>query len=302
MGKLFSFAEIQQGMVPNRDDFRTAKTTVMHGLKQAVTDGEILGGLVYGSVAKGTPSERSDFDLLVITPSEKHPEVFNDLLNGIFYATRISIEPVVIPEDLARKGIHTIDESFYLHLKNSTMDENIAGQNPTDMLVPYSMPLIKVHEQYLAQKMRRLREGMFTHSETDKLRVLQRALEAPINTGRRTLQAFHALGVTNELPDDDGKGEVINSCNRLFKDSGLINNFNTLLFQDAYYTELLRETVKKNIREEEYNREINELSKTAVPAALQWCHDIATLYSRLLEGANPNTEGKWSTYTSRERL
>lgn len=302
MGKIFLFDEIQKGLVPKPDNFVVAKSQAFDGLQQLVTKGEVVGAMAFGSVAKGSPSERSDFDLLVITPQEPQSEGLGDVIDAVFRNTNVAIEPIVIPEHLASKGMHTIDESFFLHLSEIFSDGNIVGQNPTGILTPFDLPLVKVHEQYLAQKLRRLREGMFTRSEVDRQRVLQRALEAPSNTGRRTLQALHKLGAIDEVLVDDGKPQVTELFRKTFEGTPLLNGFNALLQQDAAYTHLLREGLAGSLTQAEYDRELTNLTNTAIPTALKWGCEIATLYSRLIEGNKITPEGNHPVYRNRERL
>lgn len=302
MGKIFTFDEIENGLVPNPDKFATAKIQVIDSLRQLVTTGEVVGAIVFGSVAKGSPSERSDFDLLVITPQEPVNNHISEIMSAVFNDTNVAIEPIIIPEGLARRGMHTIDESFAIHIKQIPTETNLVGKNPSEVLVPFNLPLLKVHEQYLAQKLRRLREGMFTRSKVDRQRVLQRALEAPVNTGRRTLQALHRLGATEMTLLDDGKPYVINLFREVFGNTPLVDDFNLILQQDARYTQLLKDTLNGNVGRDEYDRELNNLSNKAIPTALRWGNEIATVYGRLLEGGKPSHEGDFRFYTNRERF
>jgi hypothetical protein len=134
------------------------------------------------------------------------------------------------------------------------------------------------------------------------LRVLQRALEAPPNTGRRTLQALHKLRAIDKTLVDDGKPQVTELFRDVFRGTPFVDNFNTLLQQDAEYTQLLRGAVDGNVGRVEYDRELNSLTNTAIPTALRWESEIATVYGRLLEGGKPSLEGNISVYRNRERL
>lgn len=302
MGKIFTFDEIKNGLVPNPDKFAAAKTQTIDCLRQLVTRGEVVGAIVFGSVAKGSPSERSDFDLLVITPQEPVNNHISEIMISVFNDTNVAIEPIIIPEGLARRGMHTIDESFAIHIKQIPTETNLVGIHPSEVLVPFELPLVRVHEQYLAQKLRRLREGMFARSEVDRQRVLQRALEAPVNTGRRTLQALHRLGATNKTLFDDGKPHVIDLFREVFGNTPLVDDFNLILQQDARYTQLLKDTLNGNVGRDEYDRERNNLTDNAIPTALRWGSEIAIVYARLLEGGKPSVEGNFRYYTDRERF
>lgn len=302
MGKVFLFEEIQQGLVPKTENFAIAKKLTLGSLQELVRDGEVVGAMVFGSVAKGLPSERSDFDLLVITTEEGQYSGLEGTFDKVFQDTRVGVEPIVIPEHLARNGLHTIDESFAIHLGQVPVEENIVGQNPNDILVPFDLPLERVHEQYLAQKLRRLREGIFARSQTDRLRVLQRALEAPANTGRRTLQALNKLGAINKTLVEDAKPQVTMLFREVFGNTTIVDGFNVLLQQDTEYTQLLRGALSGNVSRAEYDRELNNLTNTAIPTALRWESEIATVYGRLLEGGKASLEGNVSVYRNRERM
>lgn len=300
MGKIFTFDEIQQGLVPKPENFVVAKKQTLTGLQQLVKDGQVVGAMGFGSVTKGIPSERSDFDILVITQEEGQNSELESLLERVFHDTKVAVEPIIIPEYLARNGIHTIDESIAIHLGQVPAEGNIVGQNPSNILIPFDLSLELVHEQYLAQKLRRLREGIFARSQTNRLRILQRALEAPANTGRRTLQALYKLGAIENTLVDDGKPEVTRLFREIFKNTPLINGFNALLLQDAGYSQLLRDALNGNVSHVEYDRELNSLTTTAIPTALKWESEIATTYRKLLEGNKPSLEGKASVFKNRE--
>lgn len=302
MGKIFTFEEIQEGLVPKPENFIHAKKQTLDGLLQLVNNGEVVGAMVYGSVAKGTPSERSDFDLLVITYIEDQNTGLESLLKRVFQDTKVAVEPIVIPEPLATKGLHTIDESFAISLRQVPREGNVIGQNPSDILVPFNFPLVRVHELYLTQKLRKLREGKFARSQSDKLHALQRALEAPANTGRRTLQALHILGAIDKMLVDDGKRHVTELFRDIFNNTPFVDGFNTLLQQDAGYSQLLREALDGNVSHDEYDRELNNLTDIAIPTALKWEYAIATLYRRLIEEGKHSIEGNSSVYKNREQL
>lgn len=300
MGKIFLFDEIQNGLVPKPDNFAVAKRQAFDGLQQLVTKDEVVGAMVFGSVAKGTPSERSDFDLLVITRGKKPLGDMKDVFDFIFYSTRVEIEPIIIPETLAEKGFHTMDESFFIHLRNVPDQGNVIGTPPLDIVTPSGFPIIKVHEQYLMQKLRRLREGIFTHSEVDEYRVLQRALEAPINTGRRTLQALGALGALDAQLLDDGKIGVKNLFREVFRNTPLREGFDALIQRDEAYTTLLRSALSGDVSRQEYQDEVRALANEAIPQAVSWVSEISSLYISALEGNKIGVEGR-PNYGGKER-
>lgn len=300
MGKIFSYSEIGEGRVPTTSDFSLAKDLAFSALTTSIGQGEVSGAAVFGSVAKGAPSERSDFDLLVITQEEKPLDGLKGAFDLIYQLTNVGIEPIIIPDALARRGFHTMDASFYIHLQKTLNDENVVGTNPLDIMVPFDMPLTKVHEQYLIQKLRRLREGIFTHSQADEYRVLQRALEAPINTGRRTLQALYELGVVQKPLIDDGKASVKRLFGEIFTGTTLGEGFNTLIQQDDNYTTLLRGVLVGDVNQSEYDEQVHLMTRECIPQAVTWVNEISSLYIGALEGNKIGIEGR-PGYGGKER-
>lgn len=300
MGKIFTFDEIHDGLVPSQEDFVAAKMQTLEALAHMATVGDIAGAMIFGSVAKGTPSERSDFDLLVITEEERHLREMRDAFDAIYQNTHVGIEPIIIPKNLAERGFHTMDESFFLHLQNAPVEGNVVGQHPLGLMSPFRLPLTKVHEQYLIQKLRRLREGIFTHSEADEYRVLQRALEAPINTGRRTLQALDALGAIDATLKDDGKAGVRNLFRDVFNGTSIGDGFNNLLQQDEAYSSLLKAALSNDISRQDYEDSMHAITDIAIPQAINWVSEVSTAYISALEGNKIGIEGRPS-YGGKER-
>ncbi len=150
-----------------------------------------------------------------------------------------------------------------------------------------------MHEQYLAQKTRRLREGIFAYSDSDKYKVLQRALEAPINVGRSTLESLTEFGIASQVIDDR-KPAVIKRFREIFEGTFLVPRFDTLLQRDSDYTILLREAVRGNVGQQEYEEALSILTHECLPEALYWINDVSELYLNLLEGNKHSVEGNMS--------
>jgi hypothetical protein len=291
MGKVFTFEDIQEGRIPDSDNFKIAKTTVVDRLSAIHAKGMIEGAMVFGSVAKGTPNLRSDFDLLVVTNSDTVDPLIKSTFDEVYASTNVAIEPIIIPLEYARCGWHSLDRSFYSHFAQLPEQGNVVGTHPLRMISPSDKPLSEAHKEYLIQKLRRLREGVFTYSWNDKLKVLQRALEAPVNTGRRTLRTLSAVGQLDTDLVDDGKASVIREFRTTFSSSSLMDGFNTLLSKDARYTDLLTEALTGQINESQYNSAVNKLSNEAIPLAIFWVNEVSHFYMQALEGNPLHPEG-----------
>ena len=290
MGKVYKFSDIADNHVPQADDFARAKTMALDELSRLVFCGSIYGAKVFGSVAKGTPNERSDFDLLVITQDDLVLEALKEIFETIVAQTKVEIEPIVVSKEFAKRGFHSIEDLFLDHIRSIPNDGNVAGNDPLEILKPFDLPSAKVHEQYLAQKIRRLKEGFFTNSEVDRNRVLQRALEAPVNVGRRTLQVLPQLGYPIEI-EDDSKQTIIHVFQETFKNTILMPGFNFLLDKDEEYTLFLKEAVTGNVLQEEYEHAVSYLAEQCIPQAITWTSEISLIYMNLLEGSQRFQEG-----------
>jgi hypothetical protein len=301
MGKVYEFSEIANNRVPKTEDFLKAKELVLKELSNFVKSGEIYGAKVYGSVAKGTPNERSDFDLVIIAETDSCSDALRQVIDGIFDETHVDIDPISIKKSFALRGFHSIDEPFLRHIKSINNNGNIVGNDPLDVLKPFDLPITKVHEEYFAQKVRRLKEGLFTNSEIDRHRVLQRALEAPVNIGRRLLDALPCLGYPFDLKDDS-KQAVIKSFQEIFGNTKLLDGFKSLTEQDKQYTLFLKDTLKGLVSRSEYESKISALSKDCISQSVSWVSDLSEVYLGLLEGNQRLPEGNISMHPGKERF
>jgi len=144
-----------------------------------------------------------------------------------------------------------------------------------------------VHERYLASKLGSLKERYFSHVEEDKYRGLQRALEAPINTGRRTLQAISKMGFR-----DDGKQLVVDAFRNIFAGTELMPEFNFLLNRDKEYTAFLRNSLNDGVSRTDYDAYVSELGKECIPQAISLENKLGRMYLTLLEGSHSGAEGR----------
>lgn len=292
MGKVYEFSEVLTKRIPRPDDFATAKIFLLKYLDSMAKEGQIYGAKVFGSVGKGTPNVRSDFDLLVVTENDNENTFLNlkKIFRKINNFTNVDIEPIVINKDFAKQGVHTIDEFFIKHIGNVENNGNVAGHDPLEVLKPVKLSPSKILEQYLSQKLRRLEEGVFIHSYTDKYRVLQRTLEAPISVGRKTLQILPSLGFGFELKDDSKK-KVLETFDQVFaSDCEVIKGFQYLVSKDVGYTDYLNEALKGGVPIRDYESAIEILGNECLPQAINWTRKITQKYLGILEGNHNSRE------------
>lgn len=287
MGRIFSFEDIEQHRIPTQSTFLQAKELTLEALNLLCVEGIIYGARGFGSVALGTPTKRSDFDIVIVTYTDNTLPIIAERLKSIHEATNVSIEPITIPINLAKKGSHTIDTQFLKHINHISPEGNIAGNDPVHVIVPSTLAPSLVFEQYLLQKLRRLRDGIFANSMTDRDRVLQRALEAPTNVGRRALQGLASLDL-----DEDSKATVIRTFQSIFPDGQLIKAFNFLLERNHQYNVLLEASQQGLVNRADYESTVTLIARESIPVALEWVNSLAELNYQLGEGNAIGLEGQ----------
>lgn len=291
MGKVFSFSQIVAGDVPSEEKFIETKNLAKASLADFISRGEIYGAKIFGSVASGTANERSDFDILIITEKDSVLPSLKSSFKDIFKKTNVGIEPLIVSREYAERGFHSVDRLFAENIGVAPIDGNLVGQNPLDILRPSTrLSLINNHEEYLIQKVRRFKEGLFSYSESDKNNVLQRTLEAPVNMGRESLQILPYFGHPLEL-EDIGKQTVVNKFREVFSGTALINGFNYLYDQDKVYSRLLMRAINGLVQKKEYDYIVNNLSEQCVIEAISWVDEICLMRTKLLEGNRRSPEG-----------
>jgi predicted nucleotidyltransferase len=261
-----------------------ARTQVLADLEKLVLDREIYGAKVFGSVANETPSQRSDFDLLIVTESDDSPSELKTIFDSIRRDTKVRIEPIIVARHFALKGFHPIDLFFLQHLQAISNEGNLVGHDPMEVMRPINIPMTQLHSHYLAQKVRKFREGEFTTSQEDRYKVLQRALEAPINIGRRTMQVLASIGHPVEITDDR-KPEVARVFREAFAGTNLIKDFNDLFAKDGDYSNYLQEVLAGSVTRNEYEEAMRNLADDSISQALRWTSELSLMYLDYLEAS-----------------
>lgn len=291
MGKIYEFSEIRNNQIPQVEDFLKAKSMILEeGLQKLIKEGEIYGAKVFGSVGKGNPNERSDFDIVIVTLRDSSLPLLRDFFDTVTKKTNVGIEPLIVQKEFAEIGAHSIDALYLEHIHSISDIGNVVGLNPLNVINPCSDLHPKmVYKQYLIQKLRRFNEGFFVHSEADKNKVLQRALEEPVNLGRRTIQVLPYFGFPTEM-EDDGKQTVIKFFQETFGKTPLVFGFDSLLQQDKDYTLFLKRTLRSQLTQDEYEARLNKLNE-CIPQALAWTTEMTRMCIKLLEGDKKTVEG-----------
>lgn len=299
MGRVFSFADIQAGKIPKPEYFDAAKHITLEWMQSLLRDREIVGGQIFGSVASKTASKRSDFDLILVTTDYTIPDNIGGHKRLMEAAFHIPMEPILIPSEFANTTLHSMDSDF-LHHMSQVGGENVVGEHPALLIKPNNPDITQVHTSYLASKLRKFRDGTFIVGEDAKLKTLQRALEAPISIGRRTLRTL-GIPQTNDAGEfDDTKRNIAKIFRENFSETPIGEGFNTCLAQDMTYSDLLESAVQGDVSQAEYEGFIlREGYDLALAQSLAWTSDISLFFHRAVEGNRSQAEGQQSF---RERL
>jgi len=284
MGKVYSWSAITEQGIPSPRDFENARQQALSKLSQLVEYGLIYGARIFGSVARGNPSIRSDLDLLVVFENDIAREELRKIFHDVYKETRVIVESTALKRELVDLGFHTIDPTFLEHFQYILKEGNIVGNDPLNLVRPQEGNVLNLHQQYLSQKLKRLTDGLLTPTKEEQLKILQRALEAPVNVGRRMLMTLRCLGILDLDEDDDSKEVIIRNYRRIFdEDNGLLQ-FNFLLESDRRYTRFLEETLQGQYIEEEYEEYLNSTERECLPQAISWVQGVSLKFHQSLEG------------------
>lgn len=189
MGKVFSWQEIEEGKIPQPQDFATVVKKIRQELEAA--DG-VIGGILCGSTLWNSCNQRSDIDCVMVYDPEKRREVV-DVLRGINQAAADHHVPAeIIPLDLhiVMTPLHHIGLSFAVHLRYATENGGLIKENPLPLFVFDDASVVEDVRGYLRSKLRRLEKGVsaLPAMEVAELhRFLQKVLEAPVHVARKIL-------------------------------------------------------------------------------------------------------------------
>ena len=189
MGKVFSWQEIEEGKIPQPQDF----TIIVKKIRQELeaTDG-VIGGILCGSILWNSCNQRSDIDCVVVYDPEKRREVV-EILRGINQtAANLHVPAELIPLDLHIAGtpLHHIGLSFAVHLRYATGNGGLIKENPLPLFVFDDASVVEDVRGYLRNKLRRLEKGVSalpTMEVVELHRFLQKVLEAPVHVARKIL-------------------------------------------------------------------------------------------------------------------
>jgi hypothetical protein len=248
------------------------------------------------------PNERSDFDLLVITINDSAIKDLEEIYENVYEETHIEIDPkTIIDIKSAEAGEHAVNRIFSDNIRVAPDKGNIIGKNPLDVLRPANLSQFEEDEQYLIKKRGTFVGGRFGRTQEKKNQDLQRALEAPINMGRKMLQMFPYLGYPDVLRDISKKA-VAAKFTEIFGQTCLMKEFKLLQTHDQNYTDLLKDTIKGFVQQNEYDECVEYLSRICIPLARNWTESMRLMHRKLIEGNFVLPEGNATLHGSKESL
>ena len=296
MGRIFTYDEVASGQIPQ---FALAKSLLFEGLPKI---SGFIGAKIYGSVGLGTPNKRSDLDMILVVEGQSVQDEVDNLARSITDKTAVHFELTQILRKLAEVGLHSIDCSFYANIASIPEEGNIIGQNPLEILTVEQNSLIAINKGYLNAKIKKLGESCRAQTEADKYKGLQRALEVPVNAGRRVLQTLNDFDPSIPFKQEDGKIEVVrNFRHTFFGLPHILNSFELLLAMDTEYSAYLEHSLRETPSKEDYDEVVSRLFLECVPLARDWTEELCFWFGKTIEGSEKNIEGQ-SLYRGTERL
>lgn len=247
MGKVFTWEEINNGMIPRLSSFEQVVVEIRSRLK----DSPLIGGVICGSVSYGCHNVRSDIDCLVLYPEEAKAEMVRILLGLTEFADElyVPIDFIQITPELATTNMQGIVPSMLQHMEISASNGGLIKANPFE-----NMELLRLDNRaeainWTRQKVRKLDEGAVHHyNDTKEANFLQKLLEAPIHGTRKLL-------LTRGKFEDDSKQAVLALTEECFPE--LVNPLHRLVSLDKTYSDLMNiELTFPGTHEEKYYRKV----------------------------------------------
>lgn len=249
MGRVFTWKEVEKGLVPNMTAFAQVNNSLRARL---VKEEGVVGAVVCGSVQHREHSIRSDIDVVVLYRPEGRESVFKAMNEASLNAFDSHVPIEFIPIRLGSQ--HNIGRSFLAHIAAAIENGGLVKENPVPLL---DQPSDDTRE-YLIRKIGKLEAKMGIIDTTDEPelhRLYQKILEAPVHAGRKLLIA---KGVS--LNRDDRKS-VFGHLNEVAGKSQIQLLERVIEVDNLYTNTLHRQFLTPNQRE--YVRVLQEIHDTA---------------------------------------
>lgn len=278
MGKISSYDEIASGRVTNPEVFDIATDIYSEMIDIGINDGTIHGGFIFGSVARGTQSRRSDFDGKIALASGKpeNYEAAKGIINGIkqVCGEEMPMQIEAFPVSYLRNGTHGIERLFGQHL--ISCDLIVIGPKPEEYITFEEIPPAKdILAAYLSRKISKLKVSESQCIEESLQQGgLQRMVELPIAIARKAIQALTEERLySTTMGSGSDKKLIAELGHELLANFGISDEYDSLLDADARVTQMLEDAITGKISRYEYNWMISDLH-AKLPGAITWLNQV----------------------------
>lgn len=270
MGRVFLERQIENGEVPTLEDFNYAAQYFRSSVEQEIEAGTVDGAVIFGSVAIGAATIRSDLDCMIV-PVDHSAEAFDAIARirgAVFnYAHRVPVNSSLHHRTRLASGNHEIDRFFGSHLTGE--QRVVIGNDPADYMRFRDTPAEDILLGYIAHKMRGVAQLPITYTPEEHAKAMQRILELPLAVGRKALRAIDEIeGSTTATTDSANKSLVAERSLALFSELGVDGAARRILEFNGYYDEEL-EWAMSTKRTHGYAKFFEELD-ALTPEASQW--------------------------------
>ncbi len=274
MGKVFTWDEIAEGVVPTLASFGAVVDQTRKILSR---EPSVLAAVLCGSVLWGKHTRRSDIDCVFIFESSKRRQTEEAIRELLAFAQKHAVPLELSPLDdvIAGTPVQHIGISFARHLRRAV---DCGGCIKGDLFHHISFDGIRPLEDirsYLRFKLRSLEVGAFDlpfRDVRERVRHLERVLDTPAHVARKMLE-WKGVGLK-----DDSKSAVYARYQRTFSGAAAELLSAAVAADRQYEAELARQFVSPN--PERY-----EQALTAIEKATQPVREFVRLNALMLEGA-----------------
>jgi len=119
VARYLNFNDIARGNVPEKHHFQQAATEIRLKLAEMLSGDLISFGVIYGSVARGDSSRRSDVDLFVIASKGRRVEAIVEIgkvAGDILDKYNIEIDPYVPCREICVSRVNAISPGYWNHI------------------------------------------------------------------------------------------------------------------------------------------------------------------------------------------
>lgn len=278
MGRLFSYAEIEAGMVPSPESFVEAKELFVEEFGNLCSAGLIDGSFIFGSVAQGIAAQRSDFDALVVLHGDSSEDylITESMSQFMREATdgKVPFVPIVHSRKALEQGFHEMDRFFGQHLQSGF--RIVQGNDPATYMKFPQGSASDIFAEYVFHKKRRLSDRYHSVEPTDvHEQGLQRMLELPVAIGRKAVLAMAEVsGEQETITNSADKMHIVTTAGMLLEIFGLDDHFYKLVQADREYTGVLLEAVEGRLDKDTYEEFLCDLHEM-LPHTMFWIYQVA---------------------------